>query len=149
MRSRRSSASLASASARSSSTPCSSSVQQRWRWPLEAFSPLHPRSGGRRVAPSLPPSRTDVDRRRRATQATSGGNDMTQNGNGHRAAVGGTLILGGGFGGAYVARLVGKAGATIVSPDSSMLYTPLLPEVAAGSIEPRHAVVPLRMMCPS
>jgi NADH dehydrogenase len=29
-----------------------------------------------------------------------------------------------------------------------MLYTPLLPEVAAGSIEPRHAVVPLRMMCP-
>ncbi len=28
-----------------------------------------------------------------------------------------------------------------------MLYTPLLPEVAAGAIEPRHAVVPLRMMC--
>jgi NADH dehydrogenase FAD-containing subunit len=32
-----------------------------------------------------------------------------------------TLILGGGFGGAYVARLLGKRGATIVSPDSSML----------------------------
>ena len=29
-----------------------------------------------------------------------------------------------------------------------MLYTPLLPEVAAGVIEPRHAFVPLRMMCP-
>lgn len=63
-------------------------------------------------------------------------------------AKGGTLILGGGFGGAYVARLLGKEGATIVSPDSSMLYTPLLPEVAAGAIEPRHVVVPLRQMCP-
>jgi NADH dehydrogenase len=60
----------------------------------------------------------------------------------------GTLILGGGFGGAYVARLLGKRGATIVSPDSAMLYTPVLPEVAAGALEPRHAVVPLRAMCP-
>jgi len=59
-----------------------------------------------------------------------------------------TLILGGGFGGAYVARLLGKRGATIVSPDSAMLYTPVLPEVAGGAMAPRHAVVPLRMMCP-
>jgi NADH:ubiquinone reductase (H+-translocating) len=59
-----------------------------------------------------------------------------------------TLILGGGFGGAYVARLLGKHGATIVSPDSAMLYTPVLPEVAAGALAPRNAVVPLRMMCP-
>jgi NADH dehydrogenase len=73
---------------------------------------------------------------------------MSLNGNGRRAATGGTLVLGGGFGGAYVARLVGKAGATVVSPESSMLYTPLLPEVAAGTIEPRHVVVPLRQMCP-
>ena len=65
-----------------------------------------------------------------------------------RRARGGTLILGGGFAGAYVARLLGASGATIVSPESTMLYTPLLPEVAAGSIEPRHAVIPLRMMCP-
>jgi NADH dehydrogenase len=64
-----------------------------------------------------------------------------------RKARGGTLVLGGGFGGAYVAKLMGKRGATIVSPESSMLYTPLLPEVAAGAIEPRHVVVPLRMMC--
>jgi NADH dehydrogenase len=28
-----------------------------------------------------------------------------------------------------------------------MLYTPLLPEVAAGAIEPRHVFVPLRQMC--
>ena len=59
-----------------------------------------------------------------------------------------TLILGGGFGGAYVARLLGPRGATIVSPDSAMLYTPVLPEVAAGALAPRNAVVPLRMMCP-
>jgi len=59
-----------------------------------------------------------------------------------------TLILGGGFGGAYIARLLGKRGATIVSPDSAMLYTPVLPEVAGGAMAPRHAVVPLRMMCP-
>jgi NADH:ubiquinone reductase (H+-translocating) len=63
-----------------------------------------------------------------------------------RAARGGTLILGGGFGGAHVARLLSQA--TIVSPESSMLYTPLLPEVAAGAVEPRHAFVPLRQMCP-
>jgi len=67
--------------------------------------------------------------------------------NGHRVARGGTLVIGGGFGGAYVARLLGKDGATIVSPESTMLYTPLLPEVAAGGIEPRHAIVPLRVMC--
>ena len=29
-----------------------------------------------------------------------------------------------------------------------MLFTPLLPEVAAGALEPRHAFVPLREMCP-
>ncbi len=62
------------------------------------------------------------------------------------AARGGTLVVGGGFGGAHVARLLGDA--TIVSPESSMLFTPLLPEVAAGALEPRHAYVPLRMMCP-
>ena len=57
-------------------------------------------------------------------------------------------MLGGGFAGAYVARLLGKRGATIVSPENSMLYTPLLPEAASGTLEPRHVVVPLRQMCP-
>lgn len=57
-------------------------------------------------------------------------------------------MLGGGFAGAYVARLLGKQGATVLSPDNSMLYTPLLPEAASGTIEPRHVVVPLRQMCP-
>ena len=32
----------------------------------------------------------------------------------------------------------------LVNPENFMLYTPLLPEAAAGTIEPRHVVVPLR-----
>jgi NADH:ubiquinone reductase (H+-translocating) len=65
-----------------------------------------------------------------------------------RTARGGTLVLGGGFAGSYVARLLGSAGATIVSPENFMLYTPMLPEAASGTLEPRHVVVPLRVMCP-
>jgi NADH dehydrogenase len=65
-----------------------------------------------------------------------------------RTARGGTLVLGGGFAGGYVARLLGKRGATIVSPENFMLYTPMLPEAASGTLEPRHVVVPLRMMAP-
>ena len=65
-----------------------------------------------------------------------------------RKARGGTLILGGGFAGSYVARFLGKAGATIVSRENFMLYTPMLPEAASGTLEPRHVVVPIRMMCP-
>jgi len=63
-------------------------------------------------------------------------------------ARGGTLILGGGFAGSYVARYLRKQGATIVSPENYMLFTPMLPEAASGTLEPRHVVVPLRMMCP-
>ena len=66
----------------------------------------------------------------------------------NRKALGGTLVLGGGFAGGYVARLLGKRGATIVSPENFMLYTPMLPEAASGTLEPRHVVVPLRQMCP-
>lgn len=65
-----------------------------------------------------------------------------------REARGGTLVLGGGFAGSYVARLLKKRGATIVSHENFMLYTPLLPEAASGTLEPRHVVVPLRQMCP-
>jgi NADH:quinone reductase (non-electrogenic) len=63
-------------------------------------------------------------------------------------ALGGTLVIGGGFAGGYVARLLGKRGATIASPENFMLYTPMLPEAASGTLEPRHVVVPLRQMCP-
>ena len=65
-----------------------------------------------------------------------------------REARGGVLVAGGGFAGGYVARLLGRRGATIVSPENFMLYTPLLPEAASGTLEPRHVVVPLRQMCP-
>jgi NADH:ubiquinone reductase (H+-translocating) len=58
------------------------------------------------------------------------------------------LIAGGGFAGSYVARLLGRRGATIVSPQNFMLFTPMLPEAASGTLEPRHVVVPLRVMCP-
>ena len=64
-----------------------------------------------------------------------------------RAARGGVLVVGGGFAGSYVARRLGKAGATIVNPTNFMLYTPLLPEAASGAVEPRRVVVPIRMMC--
>jgi NADH dehydrogenase len=65
-----------------------------------------------------------------------------------RRAHGGTLIAGGGYAGSLAARRLGRRGATIVSPENFMLFTPLLPEAASGTLEPRHVVVPLRMMCP-
>jgi len=65
-----------------------------------------------------------------------------------REARGGTLVLGGGFAGSYVGRLLKRRGATIVSLENFMLFTPLLPEAASGTLEPRHVVVPLREMCP-
>src|SRR5947208_9109003 len=65
-----------------------------------------------------------------------------------RAARGEVLVVGGGFAGAYVARELGAHGATVVSKENFMLYTPLLPEAASGTLEPRHCVVPLREMCP-
>ena len=63
-------------------------------------------------------------------------------------ARGGTLVLGGGFAGSYVARLLKKQGATIVSLENFMLFASMLPEAASGTLEPRHVVVPLRLMCP-
>ncbi|HJQ74762.1 MAG TPA: NAD(P)/FAD-dependent oxidoreductase [Gaiellaceae bacterium] len=67
---------------------------------------------------------------------------------GTREARGGVLVVGGGFAGAYVARELGRRGSTVVSRENFMLYTPLLPEAASGTLEPRHCVVPLRPMCP-
>lgn len=57
------------------------------------------------------------------------------------------LIVGGGYAGFYTALKLekwlrgGEADVTIVDPRPYMTYQPFLPEVAAGSIEPRHAVV--------
>lgn len=64
------------------------------------------------------------------------------------------LVLGGGYVGMYTAlglqrRLHRRNGPdqariTVVDPRSYMTYQPFLPEAAAGSLEPRHVVVPLR-----
>src|SRR5919205_937885 len=60
------------------------------------------------------------------------------------------VIAGGGFGGAYAARelerLMPKQSARLqlVNDVNFLLYTPFLPEAAAGLLEPRHVVTPLR-----
>src|SRR5215218_3081080 len=60
------------------------------------------------------------------------------------------VILGGGFGGLYAARKLEKAlpraaaRLTLINDVNFMLYTPLLPGAAGGTLEPRHVVVPLR-----
>jgi NADH dehydrogenase len=63
------------------------------------------------------------------------------------------LILGGGFAGVTTAqalekRLAGRRDVEIwlVSSDNFLLFTPLLPEVCSGILEPRHVVAPLRGM---
>src|SRR6476469_1708744 len=60
------------------------------------------------------------------------------------------VILGGGYVGLYTAlglqrKLKGnEASVTVIDPQPHMTYQPFLPEAAAGAIEPRHVVVPLR-----
>ena len=64
------------------------------------------------------------------------------------------LVVGGGYVGMYTAlrlqkRLKSELKARtveviVVDPRSYMTYQPFLPEAAAGSVEPRHVVVPLR-----
>ncbi|WP_327392457.1 NAD(P)/FAD-dependent oxidoreductase [Streptomyces sp. NBC_01186] len=74
------------------------------------------------------------------------------------------LVVGGGYVGMYTAlrlqrrlkhqlraRPDGEADVTItvLDPDPYMTYQPFLPEAAAGSISPRHVVVPLRRVLPA
>ncbi|MFG2005646.1 NAD(P)/FAD-dependent oxidoreductase [Spirillospora sp. NPDC048911] len=64
------------------------------------------------------------------------------------------LIVGGGYVGMYTALRLqrklrgdlrrGEVTITVVDPQSYMTYQPFLPEAAAGNIEPRHVVTPLR-----
>jgi NADH dehydrogenase len=60
------------------------------------------------------------------------------------------VIVGGGYAGFYAARGLERrlrrdeASVTIIDPAPYMTYQPFLPEVAAGSVEARHAVIPLR-----
>ncbi|MFJ3235029.1 NAD(P)/FAD-dependent oxidoreductase [Streptomyces sp. NPDC086787] len=68
------------------------------------------------------------------------------------------LVVGGGYVGTYTALRLqrklkhelrrGDVEITMVTPDPYMTYQPFLPEAAAGSISPRHVVVPLRRVLP-
>ncbi|MGH3391227.1 MAG: NAD(P)/FAD-dependent oxidoreductase [Actinomadura sp.] len=64
------------------------------------------------------------------------------------------LIVGGGYVGMFTALRLqrrlrgllrhGELKITVVDPQSYMTYQPFLPEAAAGNLEPRHVVAPLR-----
>jgi NADH:ubiquinone reductase (H+-translocating) len=60
------------------------------------------------------------------------------------------VISGGGFGGLYAARKLERTMSrhstriTLINDVNFLLYTPFLPEAAAGMLEPRHVVTPLR-----
>ncbi|RFU22815.1 NAD(P)/FAD-dependent oxidoreductase [Geodermatophilus marinus] len=64
------------------------------------------------------------------------------------------LVVGGGYVGLYTALRLqkklsrGRAEIVVVDPQPHMTYQPFLPEAAAGSVEPRHVVVPLRRTLP-
>lgn len=68
------------------------------------------------------------------------------------------LIVGGGYVGMYTALRLqrrlrrdinsGAVEITVVDPQSYMTYQPFLPEAAAGNLEPRHVVAPLRQVLP-
>jgi NADH dehydrogenase len=66
------------------------------------------------------------------------------------------VILGGGFAGVYTARylmrLLGRrrdVHVELLSEENYFVFQPLLPEVAAGGINPNHVVNPIRDMLPS
>jgi NADH:ubiquinone reductase (H+-translocating) len=69
----------------------------------------------------------------------------------HRPTI---LVVGGGYVGLYAALRLqkrlsrGRAEIVVVDPQPHMTYQPFLPEAAAGSVEPRHVVVPLRRTLP-
>ncbi|MFF4227207.1 NAD(P)/FAD-dependent oxidoreductase [Streptomyces sp. L500] len=62
------------------------------------------------------------------------------------------LVVGGGYVGMYAALHLqrklkrGEADILVIDPEPYMTYQPFLPEAAAGSIQPRHVVVPLRQV---
>ena len=64
------------------------------------------------------------------------------------------VILGGGFGGAYLAKSLTKqlgrdeADVVIIDRNNYFIFYPLLVEAGCGSIEPRHCTVPIREFAP-
>jgi len=64
------------------------------------------------------------------------------------------LVLGGGFAGVDCTRKLESyfhsdydIEITLVSDDNFLLFTPMLPQIVAGTIAPRHIVMPLRALC--
>jgi len=64
------------------------------------------------------------------------------------------LVLGGGFAGVDCTRKLENyfqsnydIEITLVSDDNFLLFTPMLPQIVAGTITPRHIVMPLRALC--
>ena len=100
-----------------------------------------PRLRGRRVARAAPAA---------AAHAPRPGRGAASGGVASPPVAFDVVIAGGGFGGLYAARRLERrlprhsARITVVSDLNFMLYTPLLPGAAAGTLEPRHVVVPLR-----
>src|SRR6476619_6712048 len=67
------------------------------------------------------------------------------------------LILGGGFGGVYVAVHLGKLLSkkeheeieiVLVNRENYIVFQPLLPEVVSGSVALNHVIAPIRRMAP-
>src|SRR5579864_2346831 len=64
------------------------------------------------------------------------------------------VILGGGFGGVYTARHLGRmlqsgeASVTLINRENYSVYQPMLPEVISGSIGVTDVVSPIRRICP-
>lgn len=63
------------------------------------------------------------------------------------------LILGGGFGGMFAARHLsrlppGRVAVELVDDNNYFVFQPLLPEVAAGTLNPSDAVTPFRVLLP-
>jgi len=64
------------------------------------------------------------------------------------------LVLGGGFAGVDCTRKLENyfysdydIEITLVSDDNFLLFTPMLPQIVAGTVAPRHIVMPLRALC--
>src|SRR5215217_6284393 len=82
-----------------------------------------------------------------ANQPIGSESPSTRLGGTHRPVI---LVVGGGYVGLYTALRLqrklsrGRAEIVVVDPQPHRTYQPFLPEAAAGSVEPRHVVVPLR-----